>query len=125
MKRSNTLRRTAIKRTRMRPGNRKSKYSRRVRDVQFMMFVKSLPCLLAGNPEAGPCSGVTEADHAGLRGMGQKAPDNTCVSLCSRHHRDRHGCMGFFRGRERLWKREWRANAIAFTQARYAEHACP
>ncbi len=84
-----------------------------------MLWVKCQPCLLAGVEEAGPCSGITEADHAGDRGMGQKAPDDTCIPLCSGHHLDRHACTGFFRGRPKPWKREWRHAAIAKTQAEH------
>ena len=82
-----------------------------------MRDVKSLPCLLAGDELAGNCSGVVEADHAGIGvGIGQKAPDNTCIPLCSGHHLDRHACTGFFRGREKSWKREWRVEMIEKTR---------
>lgn len=108
---------TPMKRTRMKPGKRKTKYAQRERDIDYMLWVKTLPCLLAGNPEAGPCTGVVEADHAGERGLGQKAPDDTCIPLCSGHHLDRHACTGFFRGRPKPWKREWRAEAIEKTRA--------
>ena len=115
------MKRTPLKRTAMRrgPSKRPGKYARRVRDFDFMLWVKTQQCLLAGNYEAGPCSGVVEADHAGLRGIGQKAPDDTCIPLCSGHHLDRHACTGFFRGREKAWKRDWRAEAITKTQAEF------
>ena len=113
------MKRTQLKRTRKKPGKRKTLYARRVRDFDFMGWVKTQPCLLAGVADAGPCSGVTEADHAGDRGMGQKSSDNTCVPLCSEHHLARHACTGFFRGRGKLWKREWRHAAIVKMQATY------
>ena len=115
MKRGGPLKRTGgLTRSRMKPGKRKSKYALRERDLEFMRWVKTLPCLLVGE---GPYSSVVEADHAGLDvGMGQKADDMTCVPLCSSHHLDRHACTGFFRGRGRLWKRSWRREAIAKTQ---------
>ena len=104
----------------MRPGKRKSKYARRKRDFAYMKWVKTLPCLLNAR-QHGACSGVVEADHAGLdSGLGQKAPDNTCIPLCSRHHRDRHAAMGMFFDRSRAWKRAWRLMAIDKTQAEYA-----
>jgi len=113
---------------------RKTKYARRERDLEFMRFVKTLPCLLAGVEGAGPCAGPTEADHAGLdAGLNQKAPDSTCIPLCSQHHFDRHACMRFFRGVPKQEKREWRLAAIEKTQAEYLaqggtfipEHATP
>ena len=121
------MKRTPLKRTRMKHGKRKSKYARRGRDIDFMMFVKTLPCLLAGIEGAGPCSGVVEADHAGLdSGLGQKAPDRTCVPMCPAHHLDRHSCSDFFGKREdethealRQRKREWRRQAIVKTQAEH------
>jgi len=101
---------------------RKTKYARRERDFEYMKWVKTQPCLLAGVEGAGPCTGVVEADHAGLeRGIGMKAPDDTCIPLCSGHHLDRHACTGFFRGRPKDWKRAWRVNAIAVTRTRYEE----
>ena len=101
----------------MKPGKRKTKYALRERDLDYCLWVKTLPCLLAGVASAGQCSGVVEADHAGDRGMGQKCPDNETIPLCSSHHLDRHACTGFFRGRPKPWKREWRHSAIAKTQA--------
>lgn len=126
MKRSSRLKRSGMKRTgtkskKRKSPKRKTKYAQRERDFDYMEFVKTLPCRLAGLEGAGPCSGVTEADHAGLdAGLTQKAPDDTCIPMCTGHHRDRHACTGFFRGREKGWKRNWRLCAIAETQAEYA-----
>lgn len=146
MKRGKPLRRTAFSRNRSmssaapKPSNktqsmskkrkspkRKSKYARRERDIDYMLWVKTLPCLLAGLEGAGPCSSVVEADHAGIRGIGQKAPDNTCIPLCSTHHLDRGAHTGYFRfsstgeKRTREWTRKWREDAISSTQALHAE----
>lgn len=123
MRRGKPLKRTQIRRTRMRrgPSKRPSKYARRERDFDYMMFVKTLPCLIAGLEGAGPCSAVVEADHAGIRGIGQKAPDRTCVPLCSAHHLDRGAHTGYFRNRTKEWAREWRAAAIVKTQLTHAE----
>ncbi len=117
LKQGNSLKRTPMKRTWMKKGKHKTKYARRERDIDFMGWVKTQPCLLACVDGAGPCAGVVEADHAGDRGMGQKSPDDTCIPLCTVHHTDRHSCTGFFRGRPKPWKREWRHAAIAKTQA--------
>lgn len=121
LRRTELKRKSPMKRTPMRKGSRKTKYAMRERDIDYMLWVKTLPCLLAGVDGAGPCTGVVEADHAGLRGMGQKAPDDTCIPLCSGHHLDRHACTGFFRGRPKEWKRDWRLCAIAETQAQHLE----
>ena len=103
------------------PVKRPTKYARRERDIDYMLLVKGLECILARNDEAGPCTGVTEADHAGLdAGLNQKAPDDTCIPLCSGHHLDRHACTGYFRGREKAWKRDWRLVAIEITQRELA-----
>jgi len=104
---------------RNKPPKRKTKYARRERDFEYMRWVKTLPCLLVGE---GHCSSVVEADHAGLdAGLNQKAPDRTCIPLCSRHHLDRHAATGYFRGREKAWKRDWREAAIAKTQKLYRD----
>lgn len=71
----------------------KSKYRKRVRDPERMLWIKEQSCcaandLLLPSEYVGPCQGVTEADHAGGgSGMGRKAPDHTCIPLCVRHHR--------------------------------------
>lgn len=107
----------------MRRGKGTSRYAQRERDIDYMLRVKELQCLLAGLDGAGPCSSVVEADHAGERGMGQKAPDDTCIPLCSRHHVDRHAFTGFFRDREKEWHRDWRARAIEKTRAELCPEA--
>lgn len=118
MKRGKPLRRTQMRRTWMKKGKRKSKYARRERDIDYMLWCKTLPCLLAGLEGAGPCSSVVEPDHVGLdSGIGCKPPDDTCVPLCSAHHVDRHAHTGYFRDRPKAWIRDWRLNAIAETQA--------
>lgn len=143
MKRGTPLKRTPMKRTgmkRSRPMSRstpkssavpplkskkrkspkrKTKYASRERDIDYMLWVKTLPCLIASLEGAGPCSSVVEPDHVGVRGIGQKAPDDTCVPLCSTHHLDRHAHTGYFRYRSKEWTREWREEAIRKTQAEH------
>lgn len=55
----------------------------RVRDVDFMAWVKTLPCAAreVGLDSAYLCVGEVEADHAGRRGLGQKADDTTTIPL--------------------------------------------
>jgi len=73
---------------------RRSAYAQRERDTDRMVWIKSQPCcapLIAARAtlpvDFGPCDGVVEADHAGARGLGRKAGDDTCIPLCVRHHR--------------------------------------
>jgi hypothetical protein len=121
------LRRT----TRFMRGNRKTKYARRERDFAFMGWVKTRPCiaialppfLFIGHParaalyKTTPCEGCIEADHAGARGIGQKAADDTCIPLCSSHHSQRTNHTGVFWQLNQQELRAWRAQAIERTQA--------
>lgn len=93
---------------------RRSAYARRPRDWAYMAWIKTQPCMLA---YVGECDGPVEADHAGRRGLGQKADDRTCVPLCRGHHRWRHDGIGWWLGRtQRPALDEW----IAELQARYS-----
>lgn len=122
MKRKSSMSSTPLSMSKKRKSPKhKTKYARRERDLVFMRWVKTLPCLLAGADGAGPCTGVVEADHAGVSGIGQKAPDITCIPLCSIHHLNRHAHTGYFRYRTKEWTREWRVAAIAKTQGEYAK----
>jgi len=94
-----------------------TKHSRRERDFGYMADVKQLRCLMAGN---GRCEGVVEADHAGDRAGFRRAADDTCIPLCTRHHRDRHEATGPFAVMTQEERREWRADAIAETKAAVA-----
>ncbi len=100
---------------------KKTAYARRVRDVDYMRSVRGLPCMLSGVARAGVCNGDVEADHAGDRGVGQKADDKTCIPMCRKHHRDRTDGRGFFRGLELAEQRRWRRWAIGQTQLLIAE----
>ena len=66
-----------------------------VRDRQYRMFIKSLPCCGCGN------SCWVDPAHTGPHGHGTKASDLTCIPLCRSCHdahdqsphtfRQRHG----------------------------------
>lgn len=102
-----------------------SAYSERERDIAYLGWVRTQPCLLA---HLGGCEGAVEADHAGGRPYGQKSADNASVPLCTKHHRDRTESRGFFRGRtrdERRQRREWLDRAIAVMRDRYANSSYP
>lgn len=104
------MRRTPLKRRRSTP-----RRSGRVRDVEYMLLVKQLPCVFhASHPAA--CEGPVEADHAGRRPLGRKANDDTCIPLCRSHHRDRTDARNFFAGISAPLMRRWCDRMIAQTQ---------
>lgn len=77
-----------------------------------MLWVKTLPCLMAG--VWGKCEGAVEADHAGMRGMGRKCPDTETIPLCHAHH---HGGR-FPRMVPKPLRREWLDAAVAYVQVK-------
>ena len=108
-----------------RRGIHRSRYARRERDTEFMLDVKRLACCVRAHPPdplrgATPCYGHVEADHAGSRGLGQKADDRTCIALCARHHNERTDHTGSFKHLTRDQVREWKLDRIAETQAEVA-----
>lgn len=80
-------------------------------------WVKTLACLAPGAPRG--CSPVTEAHHAGRRGVGQKCPDAETVPLCSQHHADWESGWGAFRGWDQEQRRAFTAAALATTETRW------
>lgn len=134
MKRSSLKRRTPLtsrsvtKRSPMRTRKGSTKYARRARDTERMAWIKRfMPCYAAYHRSYGcwygsdpdQCSGPIEAHHAGVRGLSQKAPDDTCIPLCSHHHRcltDRSGC---FAGWPRGNVKEWELAVVDHCQHRY------
>ncbi len=84
-------------------------------DRIYVGFVKGLRCLMTGYS----CDGVTEAHHAGERGLSQRAHDWTCVPLCMLHHRQWNGASGTFRDWKKNKRRERAADWIGQTQARW------
>ncbi len=113
---------------------RRTKYARRDRNLEFMRWVKTLPCALARPldkmpPEwiggLSPCpaaAGATEAHHAGRRALGRKAPDDTCIPLCPFHHAALTDRRKPFRGWPRGAVKAWELAMIELYQRRYAEH---
>ncbi len=126
------MRRTPLKRTT--PLRRKTwmqsrgdtKYRRRPRDLEYMRWIKHQPCCAAGMmSHKSPCDGPVEADHAGRRGMRQKADDRTCIPLCRKHHRERGSFSGGFRDWDQNGMRLWLNAMVTRHQVRYEEWACP
>jgi len=121
VKRTALKRKTPLRRrTRLRPfGN--TKYRRRERDVDFMLFVLTQPCAVRSLARAGACDGRVQADHAGARGLGVKAPDDTCIPLCMKHHGQRTDYRGFFKNWKGPQMRAWADLAIHQIQNLYAD----
>jgi hypothetical protein len=71
----------------------------RVNDPQYLKWIRSLVCVIVSRK----CRGFVEAHHAGIRGLGQRAEDNTAIPLCVRHHR--LGEDSVHRLGKRFWQR--------------------
>lgn len=110
--------RKAIKASRPRAPKKRSAYRNRERDFDRMAYVKTLPCTMTIDPigELTPCRGPIEADHAGRRGLGRKADDDTVIPLCDGHHDDRTDHTGAFKNVSRDDERDWRERAIERTR---------
>ena len=65
---------------------RSKKNRKRLRNIPYMLWIKTLPCAVCGRNGA-------EAAHTGRRGLGQKAPDEQCIPLCPDHHRHRRDAL--------------------------------
>lgn len=96
-----------------------TKYRRRPRDLAYMAWVRTQPC--CAKP-FGRCYGRVEADHAGTRGYGEKADDNTCIPLCGKHHTQRGSFSGPFRPWDQARMRGWLALMVAEHQDRHRIH---
>lgn len=139
VKRSPLIRKTSLKRSPMRRRTRSTKYARRERDMPRMGWTKEQHCILNldalmshqifmdlyqlwSGPLPDDCSGIIEAHHAGVRGLGQKAPDSTCLPLCSAHHRDLTDRSGCFASWPRGMVKAWELAVVAVYQRLYAGH---
>lgn len=70
--------------------------------------------------------GRIEAHHAGRRpGLGRRAHDETCIPLCTQHHRQWHDGSGPFRGWTREQRATWSDARIAETRTLVARYATP
>lgn len=96
-----------------------------------MTLVRKLPCVvrqwtdaiiqgLARGihqlPPPTPCYGRVQADHAGSRALGRKAPDDTCIPMCEQHHEERTDYKRTFRGFSKDEMRAWNDWAIQKTR---------
>lgn len=105
---------------------RGTSYSRRERDIDFMLDVKELRCYLA-DVDGAACRGEIEADHAGARATSHKSPDVESIPLCTQHHKHRTNPArypGCYFDRMRIVgarMRTWCDRAISHTQRAVAE----
>ncbi len=86
-----------------------------------MKWVRAQPCLLRGDVQH-RCEGAVEADHAGdigVRALGRKAPDRTCIPLCQLAHAERQRWRGYFDGWDVPKMRAWTEENSAALVARY------
>lgn len=123
-KRSTSLRRsTPLRRKSWMKARGDTKYRRRPRFLDYMMWIKREPCCAraVGYLVSAPCRGRVEADHAGKRVTGQKADDRTCIPLCQRHHQDRNDFQGAFRAFKHDQMRAWLDQMIDQHQILYLE----
>ena len=126
MKRKPLRRLTPLRRRTWLRSRGDTKYRRRPRDLEYMQWVRTQPCCAVGMvSHKSPCDGPIEADHAGRRGMRQKADDRTCIPLCRKHHHERGSFSGGFRDWDQSGMRHWLVVMISRHQARYDETVIP
>lgn len=92
---------------------------------EYLRWVRTLACCApnAHAPGDRPGRYIGEAHHAGRRGVGQRAHDETAVPLCTGHHHAWHDHRGPFLGWTAAERREWADARIAETQQRWAARA--
>lgn len=96
-----------------------TKYRSRPRFIDYMKWIKRRPCCARILAET-TCYGPVEADHAGKRGVGQKADDRTCIPLCRKHHQERNDFHGAFKTWNHDQMRQWLDANIERHQTMYA-----
>lgn len=78
----------------------------RVKDEKHLKFLRSLPCVICGNPIETEAAHIRFAcEEAGKRmvGKGEKPDDKWALPLCGKHHREQH------KMNERAW---WESKGI-------------
>ena len=119
MKRTPLKRKTPLRRKTWMRARGKTSYARRPRDLVFMRWARRQPCAAR---ELGGCSGHVQADHAGHRGLGQKAVDRSCIALCETHHLQRATFSGPFKSWNQAQMREWLADQVRAATREYETH---
>lgn len=97
------------------------KPQKRVEDPAYRAFVRGLVCCAILLDGPGRCRGGTEAHHARGGTMGRKASDDTCIALCTLHHREWHAAAGPFATWKKPKRIEWSEEYISETRAMWRE----
>jgi hypothetical protein len=84
----------------------------------YVHWIHELPCFAES---MGGCQGYVEAHHAGPRGLSRRAHDDTCVPLCSIHHKQFEDASGPFKTWKQIERRRWTARAIWDTRVKWAD----
>lgn len=95
-------------------------------DPAFLRWVRTQPCAVANGRSVCHgvfmccCEGRIHAHHAGRRpGVAMKAPDDTAIPLCEKHHGSFHAAVGIFYDWTKMERFAWSMRMIAETQSRY------
>lgn len=109
----------ALKRSKPLPRKREAPRRGPERDPGYVDWIRSRACVLSIGWE---CEGPIHAHHAGVRGLGQKAVDSTCIPLCARHHLQgwHDGAVEPFRNWRPGQRRSWADFVISTLRAAYA-----
>lgn len=67
------------------------------------------------------CNDAAEAHHPRQHaaGLASRAPDDTAIPLCRRHHGELHGLSGVFRDWDRARLQAWERERVAEHRAMY------
>lgn len=89
-------------------------------DPTYLAAVEEMPCHVCNRAPAG------HAHHDRYAvGVGRRADDSQVIPLCPEHHRALHDGGPPFRAWTREQRRQWAAEAIQATLARYARSLAP
>ena len=93
--------------------------TRQVREPEYLAWLHTQSCAAWVLDTCCGCKGRIEAHHAGVRGVGQRAPDATAIPLCVRHHREPgFAVMQPFLTWSKAQRRAWVDGVIGETRAR-------
>jgi hypothetical protein len=89
-------------------------------DPEYITWVRQQACLARLLPGyAEPCVGAVQAHHAGKKGVGMRAHDDTAIPLCLRHHQNWHDANGVFKGWGKSQRSEWAESQIEAVRRRF------
>lgn len=89
MKRSRPLKRSPLKPRQTRINRTHKSRFPKIRDQQFIAWIRNQPCALASRTQCDYWFTSSEADHVRTRGAGGQDHANL-IPLCRKHHQIRH-----------------------------------